>query len=131
MSRAKGIGPAAAKQFVEHTRWIEQAMTDRYREGWDAGYATGVKAGKRLAKGKPEFAKARGRQKVLHDLLALQFVDLVDSLRNNRKVSLGAAVAKYRKVMALAWKAFDEPPSQAALTRLYQRIKEGETHDRP
>jgi hypothetical protein len=129
MSRAprdKGIDLATAKLFVEHSHAIAQGMADRYREGWDAGYAAGVKAGKRLAKGKPEFAKAHGRQKGLEDLLALQFVDLVDSLINNRGVSLGAAVAKYHKVMTLAWKDFNEgPPSEDALIRLYQRIKKG------
>jgi hypothetical protein len=79
----------------------------------------------RLAKGKPPLAKARGRPKVLDDILALQFVGLVDALLDQRGVALGAAVAQYLDLMAPAWKAFNERPSHAALMRLYQRMEKG------
>jgi hypothetical protein len=104
--------------FAEKFAKLERVIEDSYNEG----YAAGVKAGKRLAKGKPEFAKARGRQKVLHDILALQFVRHVDTLLNNRGVSLGAAVAQYLKLMV---PLNGRKPSRAALMRLYQRIEKG------
>jgi hypothetical protein len=121
--RGKGIDLALIdEQFAKLERAIEQAITDAYRKG----HTDGVREGKRLAKGKYPYAKARGRQKVLHDILALQFVRQVDSLLNKHGVSLGAAVAEYLNVMAPAWKALDErKPSQGALMRLYQRVKKG------
>jgi hypothetical protein len=131
MSRAKAVTHSHGARrdkctdlafFAEEFAKLERIIDDSYKEG----YAAGVKAGKRLAKGKPELAKARGRQKVLHDILALQFVRNADSLLNNRGFSLGAAVAQYLKLMAPVWKDLNEgKPSRAALMRLYQRIKKG------
>jgi hypothetical protein len=95
---------------------MERAIPEAYRKG----HTDGVRVGKRLAKGKYPYAKPRGRQKVLHD------IRLVDSFLNKHGVSPGAAVAEYLNVMAPVWKALDErKPSQAALMRLYQRMKKG------
>jgi hypothetical protein len=109
---------AIEQAITKFERAIKQAITD--------AYACGVRAGKRLAKGKSRSAKARGRPKVLDDIWALQFVRHVDSLINNRGVSLVGAVAQYLNVMAPVWKDLNErKPSNAALIRLYRRMKKG------
>jgi hypothetical protein len=112
-----------------------------------AARSEGVKAGKRLAKGKSEFAKPRGRPKLLNDIWALQFVDFVDARLADGRTRLSAAVEEYRHGMARFLKAearsvrakdgikglvldcavFEQNKHEArgALMNLYRRIKDG------
>jgi hypothetical protein len=109
-------------------RTFYQFVTDQIQRAWQGGYKEGIKAGKRLAKGKPEFPvteflKSRGRPKVLgHELLRQQFINFVNRMREEG-VSLPAAVSKYRQVFGRAWKVLEEPPElrQEQLLRLYKR----------
>jgi hypothetical protein len=133
-------GLHAEKIVADGLRSIEQTVANGLRvigrlsaDMNKKQYADGVKAGKRLAKGKSEFAKAHGGQKVLDDIMALQFVDFVDG----SGVALGAAAHQFRAHVIEAWKELDlidKIPSADALMRLYKRVKTGkrtiESHNR-
>jgi hypothetical protein len=110
-------------------QFLNQFLTDAFQ----LGYKEGIKAGKRLAKGKPEFPttgpgflKSRGAPKLLDgELLRRQFIEFVDDHMHETGVSLPVAVSKYRDVMKRAWKGLDtsEVPNQEQLLRLYKRDK--------
>jgi hypothetical protein len=129
--------PARVKQLIEQAiEAIGDAHRTGYEDGYRKGYDEGRKAGKRLAKGKPEFANQRGRQKVLNDIWAQQMVDFVDQRITDEKISVDAAVEMYRDMMArgakedgggLYWKVFelDKKIGRAKLVNLYKRIKQG------
>src|SRR5262249_22113662 len=108
-------------------RTLVEFVTDTLKVGYDEGYQKGIKAGRRLAKGKPEFPetgflKSRGAPKLLgHELLRRQFIDFVNDWTREEGVSLPAAVSKYRDVMKRAWKGIGEVPDQEQLLRLYKR----------
>jgi len=114
----------SGRTFVEFFR-------DTLKFGYDEGYQKGIKAGKRLAKGKPEFPTtlpgfpgSRGRPKVLGgELLRQQFINFVNRWMREEGVSLPAAVSKYREVFGRAWKVLEKPPElrQEQLVRLYKR----------
>src|ERR1700733_13856035 len=57
--------------FASQLREIQQAITETYQKG----YTDGIKAGKRLTRGKAQFSKPRGGQKTLPDILAQRFLD--------------------------------------------------------
>jgi hypothetical protein len=64
-----------------------------------AYYNEGIKAGKRLAKGKTQFANPRGHPRMLsHGILVLQFIDFVNG-QMTTGISLGAAVSIYHKLL--------------------------------
>jgi len=94
---------------------------------WQAGYKQGIKGGRRLAKGKPEFPetgflKSRGAPKLLgHELLRRQFIDFVNDFMRQEGISLRAAVSRYHSIMGRAWKHTGGVPNQEALLRLYKR----------
>jgi len=122
-------GTDGLEQIVtDGLRSLEQTVADGLRgigrlgaDMYNKGYADGVRAGKRLARGKSEFAKERG-QKILDDIQAMQFVDFVDG----SGIALGAAAYQFRSQLIKAWKELDlinEIPSEDALIRLYTRIK--------
>jgi len=107
-----------------------QFWFDAYQRGWQDGYKEGIKAGRRLAKGKsefpttgPGFLKSRGRPPVLAPLLLEQFIEVVNDWMREEGISLPAAVSKYRHVFGRAWKVLEEPPElrQEQLVRLYKR----------
>jgi hypothetical protein len=110
-------------------RTLLEFVTGAMKVGYDEGYQKGIKAGRRLAKGKsefpttgPGFLKSRGAPKVLgHEALRQQFIDFVDDWMREEGVSLPAAVSKYRDVMKRAWKGIREVPDQEQLLRLYKR----------
>jgi hypothetical protein len=109
-------------------RTFLEFVTGTMKVGYDEGYQKGIKAGRRLAKGKSEFPtlKSRGAPKVLgHEVLRQQFIDFVDDWMREEGVSLPAAVSKYRDVMRRAWKGLEKPPElrQEQLLRLYKRDK--------
>jgi hypothetical protein len=127
------------QKFVDLVRQIDQARAEGVDYGYEQGYADGIKAGRRLAKKKSQFPKARGRQKTLHDIWALQFVDFVDQRVADGK-ALNAAVEMYRDAMARGLKAegaFDSEllscevfkqearKARGVLIDLYRRIKNG------
>jgi len=141
VARTEGYDGLRAEQIVaDRLRSIEQTFANGLRvigrlsaDINKKQYADSVRAGKRLAKGKSEFAKVHGGQKVLDDIMALQFVDFVDS----SGIALGAAANQFRSQVIEAWKEHDlrkEIPSEDALMRLYTRIKKGkrkiESHNR-
>jgi len=106
-------------------RTFHQFVADQIQRAWQGGYKEGIKAGKRLAKGKPEFPgflNSRGAPKLLgHEILRQQFIDFVHDWMREKEVSLPAAVSKYRDVMRRAWKGISEVPDQEQLVRLYKR----------
>ena len=104
-------------------RTFYQFVADQIQRAWLGGYKEGIKAGKRLAKGKPEFpTTGRGAPKLLgHEILRQQFIDFVHDWMREKEVSLAAAVSKYRDVMRRAWKGISEVPDQEQLVRLYKR----------
>lgn len=120
-----------SRQLQEFSRQTEELIESAVRDA--------LKRGKRLAKGKSEFAKPRGRQKILNDIWALQFVDFVDAHLADGK-TLGAVVEKYRDGMARFIRAEgiskdtllditvfeqDKHRARGALMSLYRRIKNG------
>jgi hypothetical protein len=133
-------GVLAERILADGLRSIEQTVANGLRvigrlnaDMNKKHYTDGVRAGKRLAKGKSEFAKERGGQKTLDDICALQFVDFVDE----SGIALGAAAYHFRSQVIKAWKELDlidKIPSADALMRLYTRIKKGtrqiESHNR-
>ena len=91
-------------------------------------YKQGIKSGKRLAKGKPEFPKrlflkSHGRPPVLDPILLVpQFVNFVNDRMREEGISLPAAVSRYCDVVVRAWKEIGGPePRQEQLLRLYKR----------
>jgi hypothetical protein len=119
---------------------LDELLTEDYRTAYKRGYERGIKAGKRLAKGKPEFPsfgpgtlKSRGAPGALgHKLLRQQFIDCVESLMREGRISLPAAVWRYCHLMSRAWKEVEGAPElrqeqqerqeqQAQLMRLYKR----------
>jgi hypothetical protein len=103
------------------------ALNEFMTKSYQAGYAQGTKNGKRLAKGKPEWPKSRGRPKFPnHEILVLQFKDFVDARMNEDGISLHAAVSKYLDMFRRAWRELTPPPSMIRLTEeqlvsLYKR----------
>jgi hypothetical protein len=110
-------------------RTLRQYLDEGMNKAYQYGYKEGIKAGRRLAKGKPEFPetgflKSRGAPKLLdHELLRRQFIDSVNDWMLEEGVSLPAAVSKYRDVMKRVWKGKREVPDQEQLLRLYKRDK--------
>jgi hypothetical protein len=101
--------------FAGRVREIEQASIVSYQKG----YAAGIIAGKRLAKGKSQFPKPRGGQKTLPDILALHFFDFVAE----SKMNVAAAASSFRgALIRFGGIPEKEIPSLAALMRLYQRM---------
>ena len=101
---------------------FNEFMTKSYQ----AGYEQGIKNGKRLAKGKSEWPKSRGRPKFPdHEILVLQFIDFVDARMNEDGISLHAAVSKYLDMFRRAWRELTPPPmiqlEDEQLVRLYKR----------
>jgi hypothetical protein len=96
-------------------------------KAYQAGYAQGIKNGKRLAKDKSEWPKSRGRPKFPdHEILVLQFIGFVDARMNGDSISLHAAVSKYLKLFRRAWRELNPPPPMLRLTEeqlvsLYKR----------
>jgi hypothetical protein len=92
-----------------------RAIEQVYRKG----YAAGIIAGKRLAKGKSQFPKPRGGQKTLPDILALHFFDFVAE----SKMNVAAAASSFRDALIrFGGIPGKEIPSLAALMRLHQRM---------
>jgi hypothetical protein len=111
-------------------RTLHQYQDEGMNKAYQYGYKQGIKAGRRLAKGKPEFPetgflKSRGAPKLLgHELLRRQFIDFVNDWMREERVSLPAAVSKYRDVMKRAWRGVERVvPDQEQLLRLYKRDK--------
>jgi len=110
-------------------RTPDEFRTDAYRRGYEQrceqAYEQGIKAGKRLAKGKPEYPKAKGHPKILdHGILVLQFTDFVDELMQAKGISVAAAVSQYLAKMSPLWKQIDAPVwSRKQLMSLYERAK--------
>jgi hypothetical protein len=111
---------------------LQQFYNQALLAGYKDGYKQGIKGGRRLAKGKPEFPitgppflKSRGAPKVLgHETLREQFIEFVDDVMREEGVSLPAAVSKYRDLMRRSeLKGILEVPDQERLLRLYKRNK--------
>ena len=132
MSREKRQKVSDLKRLDALMRSVYGCTLDQFLDQfadrmWQAGYKQGIKGGRRLAKGKPEFPetgflKSRGAPKLLgHELLRRQFIDFVNDWMREKRVSLPAAVLKYRDVMRRAWKDRLEVPDKHQLMRLYKR----------
>jgi hypothetical protein len=94
---------------------LRRAIQEAYRKG----YAAGIIAGKRLAKGKSQFPKPHGGQKTLPDILALHFFDFVAG----SKMNVAAAASSFRDALIrFGGIPEKETPSLAALMRLHQRM---------
>jgi hypothetical protein len=110
---------------------LDELLTKNYGAAYQRGYERGIKAGKRLAKGKSEFPsfgpgtlKSRGAPGALHHkLLRQQFIDYVESRIRESGISPAAAVSSYCDLMSRAWKGLDGAPElrQEQLLRLYKR----------
>ena len=115
-------------------RTLDQFVSEVCQRAWQDGYKEGVKAGRRLAKGKsefpitgPPFLKSRGAPKLLgHETMRQQFIEFVGDWMREEGVSVPAAVSKYRDLMrrsselkSIGW----EVPDQEQLLRLYKRNK--------
>lgn len=92
---------------------LNEFMTKCYQ----AGYEQGLKNGRRLEKGKSEWAKLRGRPPLLKDeILVLQFIDFVDAQMNQEGISFPAAVSRYFNVFGRAWKELNSSSPMLELT---------------
>jgi hypothetical protein len=110
---------------------LDEFLTEACRRAYEWGYEPGMKAGKRLAKGKPEFPSfgpgtltSRGAPGALrHKLLRQQFIDYVESRMREDRISLPAAVSSYCDLMGRAWKDEEGAPELRPdqLLRLYKR----------
>ena len=131
MSREKRQKVSDLKRLDALMRSVYGCTLDQFLDQfadrmWQAGYKQGIKGGRRLAKGKSEFPKrlfsnSRGRPPVLAPLLQEQFLEFVNDWMREKRVSLPAAVLKYRDVMRRAWKDRLEVPDKHQLMRLYKR----------
>jgi hypothetical protein len=121
---------------------LDELLTEACRTAYEWSYEQGIKAGRRLAKGKSEFPstgpgalKSRGAPGALgHKFLRQQFIDRVESLMREGGISLPAAVSRYCYLMGRAWKGEDGAPElrQEQLLRLYKRTTKpnlARTHD--
>lgn len=101
--------------FASQLREIQQAITETYQKG----YTDGIKAGKRLTRGKAQFSKPRGGQKTLPDILAQRFLDFVAE----SKMDVAPAASSFRDALIhFGGIPEKEIPSVAALMRLHQRM---------
>ena len=137
-----GTAPGCVRSETGSEVWdqIQSAFGEAITSAYNKGYQDGLTAGRRRAKGKSQFPRARGRPKTLHDINALQFIDFVDErIADGEKVVTAVAqyvdvMRRYNKAEGISnslfdWKVFEltEAKARGVLIRLYRLIKKG-TH---